>query len=78
MLASSLLLDIEKMRTRYMETHGNDKNFKDEFTTRKILEYVVGEPQAGKDSLRVFDHVWDFEGDRYRLKEEVGVIIDME
>jgi MoxR-like ATPase len=75
MLADSLLLDVEGMHTRYRKEHKSDANFKDVFTTRKILEYIKGkDPRVEKDNLRVFYHIWDYEGDRSRLKEEVNVM----
>ncbi len=80
-LADALLLDIEKMRQDYLRAGGNVKQFDERLTTRNLLTIIkkgYKKIRVKKENLRVFQHIWDFEGDRDRLAEEIDIFLEME
>ncbi len=45
--------------------------------TTEILEYIDGlELRVAEKNLRTFYHIWDYEGDRDKLKDEVDMLLE--
>jgi MoxR-like ATPase len=66
-LADTFLLDTKK--------NGAD------LSNRKIIELIGGdfrEVQVTRENLKVFHHIWDYEGDREELAKEVDLLLEIE
>lgn len=77
-MADTFLLDIAELRAQHVMQHRNEEDFAEELRTEKILEYLENsDASVMEKNLGVFHHIWDYEGDRERLKEELDVLLDM-
>ncbi len=77
-LADTLLLPLEELRSNYGRDRKNERDFALELKTERILHHIEIEnttPTVTRKNLRVFYHIWDFEGDRDRLMDEVDVLL---
>lgn len=75
-IADSFLLDLENIRREHVREGKVAEKFYNEFTTKKILDFAAKKPLVTKQNLNVFFHIWDYEGDRGRLKEEVKILLE--
>jgi len=80
--ANSLLLDMEQEREALPEEEQNRDTFLDRFTVNYLIEKVqkidMLEQVIGEKDLRVFDHIWDYEGDRTEMAKTVQHILEEE
>lgn len=75
-IADSFLLDLENMRREHVREGKAAEKFYNEFNTEKIIDFAAKKPLVTKQNLNVFFHIWDYEGDRGRLKEEVKILLE--
>ncbi|SPJ15412.1 hypothetical protein SBDP2_330007 [Syntrophobacter sp. SbD2] len=76
MIADALLLDLEKIRDEHVRQGGQAGTAYDGLNTERLLEYVLQKPKVAMHNLRVFNHIWDYEGDRRRLADEVQILLE--